>query len=735
MAQPPVPEHGLGEEPARGPGLPGGSGARQDGDLGLADFASGGAGDGCLPGAELAAALAALSGPGWRCPGATDDELIGLLGRWAALESWAAAGKLGAVRELLRRRADDGQGRRRRRTPRPQPPDQPQAPAADRPQAPDEPQAPDRPQAPGGRRAGDDLPLTWEEGTGHEVASVLSVSLPGADKVIDLAWALGARLPRTGALLAEGTIDVVKAMAVARELAVLTDEQAIMADALIAPGLAGKTPGQAGRLAALAVDAIDPDGAQKRREYAEREDARVRFWRETSGASALAAYGLPTDAALSANANINQRASQYKKAKVSPGARMDQLRVLAFLDILNGIAAADRIAQAQAQAQDHSQAQGQGQPQDQGQDQGQGQAQGQGQPQDQGQGAASGGPGDDSPAGERPGPDDYTPGDRTPGDTDRNDQGHGGEAHGDGDPSDEAHADEDRGRQSPGDEDRGDEAHADEDRGRQSPGDEDRGGGLAQGGGGGGIPAGPPGQAAQPGQGLAASVNLTLPLATLLGLAEVPGDGHGLGPLDPALVRDLAAAASRSPHSRWCLTIVDPNGYAIGHGCARPARTSRTHRPADGTSGPAGNRDGPWALARHDQTGPPGGYGTWTLTLPSGRAFTVNLGPVPVTDCDHRHETDSYQPGDTLRHLVEIRDGTCTFPCCSRHARHCDFEHTIPHDQGGRTCACNGSARSRRCHRVKQSAGWSVSQPRPGWHQWTTPSGRTYTQGPMQYPA
>ena len=106
---------------------------------------------------------------------------------------------------------------------------------------------------------------------------------------------------------------------------------------------------------------------------------------------------------------------------------------------------------------------------------------------------------------------------------------------------------------------------------------------------------------------------------------------------------------------------------------------------------------------------------------------------MPATGCDHRHQSRGYQPNDALRHLVEVRDGECTFPTCSRHARGCDFEHAIPRDRGGRTCACNGGARSRRCHRVKQSRGWSLTQPRPGWHRWTTPAGRTYTQGPMQY--
>lgn len=52
----------------------------------------------------------------------------------------------------------------------------------------------------------------------------------------------------------------------------------------------------------------------------------------------------------------------------------------------------------------------------------------------------------------------------------------------------------------------------------------------------------------------------------------------------------------------------------------------------------------------------------------------------------------------------------------------------------GRTCTCNAGARSRQCHQVKQASGWNVTQPAPGWHQWTTPTGRTYWQHPYQYP-
>jgi hypothetical protein len=142
-----------------------------------------------------------------------------------------------------------------------------------------------------------------------------------------------------------------KARIISDELKVLDDERAADAEKLIVDRLDGQTPAQLGRLAAQVVCTVDPDGAARRRRSAEREEARVRFWRDNGGECALAAFGLPTDAALAANDEINDRAAAYKAAKLRPGARMDQLRVLAFLDLLNGITlqartACDRAAQA-----------------------------------------------------------------------------------------------------------------------------------------------------------------------------------------------------------------------------------------------------------------------------------------------------------------------------------------------------------------------------------------------------
>jgi hypothetical protein len=254
--------------------------------------------------------------------------------------------------------------------------------------------------------------------------------------------------------------------------------------------------------------------------------------------------------------------------------------------------------------------------------------------------------------------------------------------------------------------------------------------------------------------------DLVLPLATLLGLTRQPGEGHGLGPLDPSLCQSLAAAATASSDSRLCVTVTDADGIAVGHGCVKLSRAAPGPAPAPSATHPLAalparvnltipavrlaslaNATGPpgqasWSLTRaRDQAEPSGGFGCWMLNLPSGRILTVSLVPVPTFDCDHRNQSHAYQPNDTLRHLVQIRDYECTFPQCSRHARESDFEHARPYDRGGPTCACNAGARSRQCHRVKQSEGWHVSQPRPGWHQWQTPAGRIYVQGPKRYPA
>ena len=81
--------------------------------------------------------------------------------------------------------------------------------------------------------------------------------------------------------------------------------------------------------------------------------------------------------------------------------------------------------------------------------------------------------------------------------------------------------------------------------------------------------------------GLGGTVNLTMPASAWLGLSDAPGEAGGPGALDADTCRDLAAALAANPATRWCVTIVDRQGRATAHGCARQG------------PGPPVARDGP----------------------------------------------------------------------------------------------------------------------------------------------
>ena len=592
-----------------------------------------------------------------------------------------------------------------------------------------------------------DLPDHWSPSLRHELALALACSVQSAETSAWLAWELQARLPGTGALLADGTLTLSKARAVTETFKYLSDADAARAEALILGQLAGKTYTQVLRLAEQAALTIDPELAERRREQAEKKDARVTFFRELSGTAGLSGRDLPPDEALAAMASVNLRAQEYEDSGAFGETRMDVLRAYAYLDLLSGAAAGDRIARAEAQDEAAEAAEalawakaragrGSAEP-DAGNEDGNkdgpenttraeaGARGGGGTPPAPDAGTpdmtdARDNDGDDAPAGPRDCPCGERDGGCLPngGHDDPDDDGPGGNV-----------------------DDRDDDDEPDD-------GSSPNGGGPGSGGPGPGEPAsGPTAPSARRALQLRPP-DLVVPLATLLGLAEQPGEIQGFGLLDPALAREMAAAAAASPRTEVCVTVTSPERYAIGHGCARPERAFRGVREAGTASAgfparlnltiPAtilpglAHQVGPWALTPRD---PPDGFGNWTLTLPGGRRFTVRLEPLPVFECDHRYESHGYQPSSKLRHLVQIRDGTCTFPPCSRHARESDFEHAQPYDKGGRTCACNAGARSRACHQVKQTHGWKVTQPRPGWHQWQTPSGRVYVQEPWRYPA
>jgi hypothetical protein len=123
-------------------------------------------------------------------------------------------------------------------------------------------------------------------------------------------------------------------------------------------------------------------------------------------------------------------------------------------------------------------------------------------------------------------------------------------------------------------------------------GEGDSPGGAGGPGGPGSAPSGPGGPGPAPGRNagpsLAALITITVPLATLRGQSNTPGEADGFGLLDADDARDLVGAAARHPRTRWCLTVVNPNGTAAAHGCA----TGRHPPPGPALTGagPSGAR-------------------------------------------------------------------------------------------------------------------------------------------------
>ena len=489
------------------------------------------------------------------------------------------------------------------------------------------------------------------EHVADEVAAALTLTPRAAEGLLALAAGV-TRLSQVPAALAAGVIDMSRAEVFARELMPLGDELAVRAEAIVMPRAPGLTTGQLAYALQRAVAAVDPAAAERRKKRAE-QDARVEVWMEPGrGTAAVAGRDLPAAAVIAADKRLTA-AARWLKAR-GAGGTMDWLRSRAYLAFINGYRLDGLLAGLLAsEAADHGQAAGSSGDFDSSDD-------------------AAGASGTDSPSSAASGP--FAPsapgasnasGAPTADNSGTQAAADHGDDHGTGCPASGAPASADL---------------ANPAEGAQVPAD------LAN-------PADPRGLAA-----LAGTVNLTMPALTWLGLSDVPGEAGGFGALDAGTCRDLTTALAASPATRWCVTLVSPDGRPTAHGCARAG------------PGPPGNGD------------------------PAAWLATVKITPIEAGVCEHRRESAGYQPSSTLRHVIKIRSRRCGFPGCRRPAVGCDDDHTIPYDKGGRTCECNLHPLCRRHHQAKQAPGWRLDQPEPGTLIWTLPSGRRYTVTPEPYP-
>ena len=86
-------------------------------------------------------------------------------------------------------------------------------------------------------------------------------------------------------------------------------------------------------------------------------------------------------------------------------------------------------------------------------------------------------------------------------------------------------------------------------------------------------------------------------------------------------------------------------------------------------------------------------------------------------------------PAD-LKKWLEIRDGTCRFPGCTRQARHSEIDHTHDWQYSGETRWNNLAHLCKRGHRLKTESGWAVIHTDDGVMHWSSPAGKQYATHP-----
>lgn len=113
-------------------------------------------------------------------------------------------------------------------------------------------------------------------------------------------------------------------------------------------------------------------------------------------------------------------------------------------------------------------------------------------------------------------------------------------------------------------------------------------------------------------------------------------------------------------------------------------------------------------------------------TLPWDRVITH-----PITGAVLH--TDTYHRTTAIDRHLRARDRHCRFPGCTTPATRCDIDHTHDHALGGPTTVTNLAHLCQRHHTQKQFTRWNVTQLPGGVLEWTSPTGRTYTDEPLPY--
>ena len=246
---------------------------------------------GCLVLAQFAEDAA---GEDDRYPGASDDELAGVIAAWARVKAHVSSREHAAVAEFIRRRPAEGCA--------------PAGPAR--------------------------MPEAVDEFAAKELASVLGETRAAAGDMLSLAQELEVNLPGTKAAFRAGIVGERKATIIASATAQLDPAEARAAEDKVLDRAGTLTPPALRAAIQRAVMEVAPNKAKQRREH-EACKTRVERWTEASGNAGLAGRELPPAQVLAADQRVTAWARELRQAGLDGG--MDALRARAYLDILLGM--------------------------------------------------------------------------------------------------------------------------------------------------------------------------------------------------------------------------------------------------------------------------------------------------------------------------------------------------------------------------------------------------------------
>ncbi|AXB41894.1 hypothetical protein A4R43_04600 [Amycolatopsis albispora] len=170
-------------------------------------------------------------------------------------------------------------------------------------------------------------------GLPEQLAMALSMTRHRAASTISAAEKLTEHLPRTFALLEQGSIPLTVAERVRDATTWLPDSKLPEVDALLEDKLEGRNPTQARRITTRTAAKVDQEGHADRAKGA-RRGRQVRLRHGDTGTASLAVTSAPVERAIAAYANVDQLARRLKTADETR--TLDQLRADTMLDLLMG---------------------------------------------------------------------------------------------------------------------------------------------------------------------------------------------------------------------------------------------------------------------------------------------------------------------------------------------------------------------------------------------------------------